>query len=297
MKEKYGIIIPLRLKNLLESESFVNAIRKTSNQSATWGELKERVPPAYEELLVLVKKMPREKLFELIPPEKIIEFFATVLEDPTERDKYLEWYNQHKHARELEGDRPDESTPSLQEILREIADETVRRLDVERKKKLAPLQARMAKTKDTKIQMQLRQEIDKIQPTDEDRKRVREQVEKELLKPADRQRLLEMQGAMAKTKDLEYAYKEYVSQLDTKRMKVANSVAVMGIDYFTAQMPKLVKPEYAEWMTGPFKETKYRLSVIMNETLESATLAKEKKKTRRAPTSAGSPEDSKPADF
>jgi hypothetical protein len=190
MARKYGILLPRRLKDNLQSGNWWAAVSKDSNHAETWSELKEKVPHGFDELLLLVKHAPRSKLYDLIPPEKIEEFTTALLHDPAEEDFYF----------------------NIQELRNKV----------------------------------------------------------EHLEAQKGHKSVETQKLWAQIKELEMKQARYFDTVELDTLKVAQSLAVPSIDYFEKQLPKLVNPAFVNWMTGPMGETKYRLSVILNEAAKSA---------------------------
>lgn len=273
-------------------------MRQMSNQSETWGELKDRVPGVFQELLLLVQKAPREKLFELIPPENFEALFAALLEDPIEQEKSLKLYGQRSHASKLQNECPDGRTTPLAQLLNKISAETVKKLDREIKQKQRPLLQslrKLEKSKDKTAQVQqeiarLRNEMRGIQPSEEDRKRVRAAVEEKFLKPAHRQRINEIQLASERAQDLDNAWQEYRNRIDIKTMKIVDSVLTKGIDYYIEQVPKLVSPNLLEMIKQPLEQAKVPLTRVMREALDVAEKQKSSEKRQKKKENSVNPD-------
>ena len=278
MKEKYGIMIPRRLKDRLKDDNFIESMKKMSNDSGTMGEMESRVPEGFSELLLLVEKMPREQLYALIPPEKFGELFSKLLSDPEELILAKQLHEQGQLISRLENERPEGGGDSLVERLKKISDTFVKELDKTLKQDQAPLKAHIRRLNKKKpFTDEIRKEIDRtmaamseIQPSDEDRNRIKLKVEEELLAPYYRQKLKEVEEAKAKYKELEQRYHDYLARLESKTLEVVKSVSRDSIQYCIQQIPKVVRVGFVEMMKGPLHKMETDMSSTLNEMLLAA---------------------------
>jgi hypothetical protein len=244
MPDKYGSLLPIRLKNrlLYDKLTWQEAIRRDSNASSTRKEIRERFKlKAGKELLLFAEKASREDFFDIVSPEYLVRLLQAALGDPDNQELRKKLGVQHEIVRQMESNSPDGGkSPSLENVRREVADEVTRRLD----------------------QLVHKRKATNSIATDERRDKIRKEVEAAIL-PRYAKRIEELEIAQDEERRLEGLVRNY--KPDPRLVQLAKEIAMIGLQYCDGQISSLINPNFIEYVSKPIREAERTIRLIAAE--------------------------------